>query len=98
MSTQLFKILGSGDPSERELVETLVCLSTLGAMPHCRVVAPVEIRLWLYRNPAAAVAELTKQIKSKGLWLMVRKLPASRAPRPASRVSFPAPPFSWSNS
>lgn len=92
VSTQLFKILGSGDPSERELVETLVCLSTLGAMPHCRVVAPVEIRLWLYRNPPAAVAELTKQIKSKGLWLMVRRLSRARArARAPLLMSFTAP-------
>jgi len=71
VSTQLFKILASGEEPERNLVETLVAMSVLGAMPHCRVVAPVEVRLWLYRDPSAAVAQLTKRVKSKALWLML---------------------------
>ena len=71
VSTQLFKILAAGTKAELDLVECLVALSVLGALPHCRVVAPVEIRLWLYRNPAAAVAQLAKQVKSKVLWLLL---------------------------
>ena len=33
----------SGEEPERNLVETLVAMSVLGAMPHCRVVAPVRM-------------------------------------------------------
>ena len=71
VSTQLFKILASGEEPERRLVETLVAMSVLGAMPHCRVIAPVEVRQWLYRDPASAVAKITKRMKSKALWLML---------------------------
>ena len=71
VSTQLFKILSGGTKAELELVECLVALSILGALPHCRVVAPVEIRLWVYRNPATAVARLAERVKSKVLWLML---------------------------
>lgn len=71
VSTQLFKILASGEEPERRLVETLVAMSVLGAMPHCRVIAPVEVRQWLYRDPTSAVAKITKRMKSKALWLML---------------------------
>lgn len=71
VSTQLFKILAGGTDDERRLIECIVALSVLGAFPHCRVVAPVPIRTWLYRNPAAAVKQVAERVKSKVLWLML---------------------------
>ena len=71
VSTQLFKILAGGTDDERRLIECIVSLSVLGAFPHCRVVAPVPIRVWLYRNSSAAVAQVAERVKSKVLWLML---------------------------
>ncbi len=71
VSTQLFKILQGGTKAERDLIECLVSLAILGAFPHCRVVAPIPIRIWLYRNPSAAVLQVAEKVKSKILWLML---------------------------
>jgi hypothetical protein len=71
VATQFQKIVSSGEPSERDLVETYVSMAVLGSFPGCRVTAPLPIRVWLYRDPKAAVTGISERVKSKLLWLML---------------------------
>ena len=71
VATQFQKILDSGTAEEKDLVHTFVAMGLLGAYPGARTVAPVEIRVWLHRDPAAAVAKLAGEVKSKLLWLLL---------------------------
>lgn len=71
VATQFQKILESGSAEERDLVHTYIGMGLLGAYPGSRIVAPVEIRAWLYRDPAGAVAKIAGEVKSKLLWLLL---------------------------
>lgn len=71
VATQFQKIIQTGTAEEKDLVVTYVSTTVLGAMPHCTVTAPLQIRTWLYRDPPAAVSELAEHTKSKLLWLML---------------------------